>query len=98
MLPPMNPVLAIAIYFICWWIILFAILPFGVTTQQEAGDIVPGTPESAPAAPKLVAKLVVTTIAAAVIFAVIYWLLEGGVVTLDGIPFLPRFEDAASVQ
>ncbi len=91
----MNLVFALAIFFVCWWIILFAVLPFGVTTQQEAGDVVPGTAESAPVAPKLMAKFVVTTIAAAVLFALIYWLLEGGVVTLDDIPFLPRFEDAA---
>ena len=94
----MNLAFALAIYFICWWIILFAILPFGVTTQQEAGDVAPGTAESAPVAPKLVPKLVVTTIAASVIYALIYWLLEGGVVTLDSIPFLPRFEDAAGVR
>lgn len=91
----MNLVFALAIYFVCWWIILFAILPFGVITQQEAGEVSPGTVESAPVAPKLIPKFIATTIVSAIIFAIIYWLLEGGVVTLDDIPFLPRFEDAA---
>lgn len=94
----MNLVLALAIYFVCWWIILFAILPFGVTTQQEAGEVVPGTVESAPVAPKLIPKLVVTTIAAAAVFALIYVLVEGDVVTLDDIPFLPRFEDTGNLR
>jgi predicted secreted protein len=94
----MNLVFALAIYFVCWWIILFAILPFGVTTQQEAGEVSPGTSESAPVAPKLIPKLIATTIASAIIFAFIYWLMEGGVVTLDNIPFLPRFEDASRMR
>lgn len=94
----MNLVFALAIYFVCWWIILFAILPFGVTTQQEAGEVSPGTAESAPVAPKLIPKLIATTIASAIIFAFIYWLFEGGMATLDSIPFLPRFEDAARMR
>ena len=90
----MNLIFAVAVYFICWWIILFAILPFGVTTQQEAGDVTPGTAESAPVTPRLIPKLIATTLAAALVFAVIYLLVGSGVVTLDDIPFLPRFEDA----
>lgn len=90
----MNIVLAVAIYFVIWWIVLFAVLPFGIRTQHEAGDVVPGTAESAPVAPRLGRKMIATTIVAAIVFAMIYWLVEGGVVTLDDIPFLPRFEDA----
>lgn len=92
----MNLVIGIAIYFVCWWIILFAILPFGVTTQHDSGEVSPGTAESAPVAPHLVPKLIATTIAAGIMFGVIYWLVEGGVVSLDDFPFLPRFEDAAT--
>ncbi len=94
----MNIVFAIAIYFICWWIVLFAILPFGVKTQLEAGNVSPGTVESAPVTPRLIPKLIATTIVSAIIFALGYWLVESGVVTLDNIPFLPRFEDAARLK
>ena len=44
---------AIAIYLIIWWTVLFAVLPIGVRTQGEDGVVVPGTPESAPTAPRL---------------------------------------------
>ena len=30
---------ALAIYFVLWWIVLFAVLPFGVRNQDEAGDV-----------------------------------------------------------
>ena len=39
---------ALAIYAIIWWIVLFAILPIGVRTQEEEGDVSPGSAESAP--------------------------------------------------
>lgn len=94
----MNLVLAFAIYFVCWWIVLFAILPFGVTTQQETGEVIPGTAESAPVAPKLIPKLFVTTIVTTIIFAFIYWMMVSGVEILDSIPFLPRFEDASRMK
>lgn len=94
----MTLVFGIAIYFVCWWIVLFAVLPFGVKTQQEAGEIIPGSAESAPDAPKLIPKLIATTAITTLIFAVIYWLLESGSISLDDIPFLPRFDDAATLK
>ena len=39
----MSLTTAIAIYFIIWWIVLFAVLPWGVRSQQESGAVAPGT-------------------------------------------------------
>ena len=50
----MSVSFAIAIYFVIWWTVLFAVLPIGVRTQGEDGAVVPGTPESAPTRPRLV--------------------------------------------
>jgi hypothetical protein len=41
----------IALYFVIWWTVLFAVLPFGVRSQAEAGDVVSGSEPGAPAAP-----------------------------------------------
>lgn len=94
----MNLVFGIAIYFVCWWVILFAILPFGVKTQEEAGDVSPGTAESAPVTPNLLPKLVATTVVTTIVFGAIYWLIEGSGVGLNDIPFLPQFDDAADMR
>ena len=59
--------LAAAIYFVVWWIVLFAVLPWGVESQHEAGEISPGSDPGAPARPLLVKKLVATTLISAVI-------------------------------
>ena len=63
---------AIAIYFLIWWITLFAVLPFGVRRQDEDGDIAPGTDPGAPALARVGMKLAWTTLIASVIFALLY--------------------------
>lgn len=88
----MSLAFAIAIYIVCWWVVLFAILPIGLKTQEEAGRVEPGTPESAPARTNLVWKLIATTILAGFMFAGVYAVLELEVIDLDAVPLLPRFE------
>ena len=39
----MNIVGGLALYFVIWWITLVAVLPFGIRSQQESGDVVDGT-------------------------------------------------------
>jgi predicted secreted protein len=63
---------AAAIYFLIWWVMLFAVLPWGVRSQAENGDIVPGSDPGAPAVPKLLAKLLWTTVVSTVVFALLY--------------------------
>ena len=54
----MSIAFALAIYFIVWWIVLFAMLPIGVRTSEEAGEkATPGQAESAPQYPKLLPKM-----------------------------------------
>ena len=57
----------IAIYFVVWWIVLFAVLPFGVRTQQDAGEVTLGTAASAPMRPRLLRTAIATTIVAAIV-------------------------------
>ena len=59
---------AIALYFVVWWVLLFAVLPFGVRSQAEEGAVVAGTEPGAPSAPLLVEKAIWTTIVADVVF------------------------------
>ena len=38
----------VAIYFLIWWITLFAVLPFGIRSQHEGEDYAQGTDTGAP--------------------------------------------------
>jgi predicted secreted protein len=66
---PFSTPMALAIYFTIWFTVLFAVLPFGVQSQHEAGDIVSGTDPGAPVAPRLLVKALWTTLISAVVFA-----------------------------
>lgn len=61
--------LALAIYVTIWWIVLFAVLPLGVRSAEEAGEERPeGSDPGAPVAPHLAKKAALTTLIAAAIF------------------------------
>jgi len=81
----MSIALLLAIYFIVWWVILFAVLPFGVITQAEVGEVVPGTPESAPARFRLLRVVIITTVAATLIFSALWASVHWGIVDLQTI-------------
>ena len=66
---------ALALYFLVWWTTLFAVLPFGVRSQAEAGDVTPGSDPGAPALPALGEKAVWSSLAATLVFTLIAWLL-----------------------
>jgi predicted secreted protein len=68
----MSPILCIALYFVIWWMSLFAVLPLGVKSQFEAGEVVPGSEGAAPQRPMLLKKAAITTVIATIVFAIVY--------------------------
>ena len=63
-------------------------LPWGIRSQEESGDISPGTDPGAPALPRLLAKLLGTTVVAGVVFAVLYVIYVNRWVALDDLATL----------
>jgi len=72
----MSIPLGIALYFVIWWIVLFAVLPFGVQTQAEDGTVVPGTPESAPRTFSFARAAQINTVVATVVFGIVWVAIE----------------------
>jgi predicted secreted protein len=79
---------AIAIYFIIWWVMLFAVLPWGVRSQHESGAISPGTDPGAPTRPRVWRTLIMTTVAASVVFAICDIVYTYRLVTIEGLAAL----------
>ncbi|MCB5175992.1 MULTISPECIES: DUF1467 family protein [Microvirga] len=71
---------ALALYFVIWWTLLFAVLPFGVRSQAETGEVVKGSEPGAPAAPALREKAIWTTLVAATVLVVV-----AGILPLSGL-------------
>lgn len=68
---------------ITWWLVFFTLLPIGVRSQLEDGNVVPGTEPSAPVAPKLLWKGAVSLLVALVIWAGLFSVIEYQLLTLD---------------
>jgi predicted secreted protein len=83
----MNVTLALAVYFILWWTVLFAVLPFGVRSHREAG-VTPGegTDPGAPVLPQIVKKAIATTVISTILFFAGYAVWRAGWISLDSLP------------
>jgi predicted secreted protein len=82
-----------AIFFIVWWIVLFAMLPVGLRTQDDEKDVTLGTVSSAPGGPHMLKVVIRTTIVSVLIFAAFYVLTKVWGYSVDDIPsFVPDFD------
>ncbi len=90
----MDLPLALATYFICWWLALFMVLPIGVRSQDEEGSVVPGTEPGAPGQPHIWKKLAATTVLGGVLFGVVFLVVTTDIINIEDIPFLPSFDKA----
>ncbi len=77
---------AIAVYFLIWWVVLFAVLPWGVRAQGEGAA--PGTDPGAPVVANLKSKLVWTTLVTTAIFAGFYFIYTRKLVSLEDLATL----------
>ncbi|AZG77461.1 DUF1467 family protein [Methylocystis rosea] len=69
---PFSLPLAAAIYLTIWWIVLFAVLPLGIRSSEEAEEDLPeGADPGAPASPDLLKKAGITTVVSAVLFGLL---------------------------
>jgi predicted secreted protein len=83
---------ALAAFFLIWWVSLFVVLPWGVRSQHEGGEMAPGTDPGAPTNFRLGQKLLWTTAVAVVIYAGCYVVYSQHLVTLSDL--MGRFDYA----
>ena len=79
---------AIVLYAVIWCLTFLIVLPIGQVHQHETGDVVPGTPASAPTEARIARKAIISTIVAAVVWLGIFMVVYNRLVTIDDIPFL----------
>lgn len=68
-------------FLLVWWVVLFAVLPFGVKTTE----VQEGNANSAPDNPHLVKKFIITTLIALAITSFGFWLVNAGYIDLRAI-------------
>ena len=71
----------ILVYLIVWWVVLFAVLPWGVRVPDKQEE---GHASSAPSNPRLWLKAGVTTLIATAIWLGIYFLIRSDWISFRG--------------
>ena len=71
----MNWVTGIAAYLVIWWVVIFAVLPWGVRRDEQP---LPGVDPGAPAQPRLLVKLVATTLVSGLVWLGLYFAVREG--------------------
>jgi predicted secreted protein len=79
----MNWFTAVVTYLTMWWIVLFCVLPFGVRSQAEMGEVTEGTDPGAPVIPNMKKKLLWTTIITFVVWGSLAFVISMGWVSLS---------------
>ena len=81
---------AVVLYAVTWFLVFLMALPVGQRSQAEAGEIVPGTPPGAPATHMVGKKAKITTVIALVLWALFYWIITSGMITVRDFDMLNR--------
>lgn len=84
---PMNWYAILAIYVLFWTISAFVVLPFGIRTPDETGEVLlRGQADSAPSNFQPIRVMIRATILSAVLFGLYYANYVEGWVTVDNLP------------
>jgi predicted secreted protein len=75
----MGWISGIFVYFLIWWVVLFAVLPWGVRVPDNPE---PGHAPSAPVHPHMGLKFVATTLVSAVIWIAVWYFIDSGLISL----------------
>lgn len=86
----MNAFEGLVLFSVLWFLVFFIVLAIPGKTQQQSGEVVPGTPASAPQALNLRRRVLITTAVAVVLFAGIASVILSGAITVRDLDMFHR--------
>lgn len=87
----MNLTGGIVLFASLWFLTLFCVMPIGQRSQADAGEVIPGTHAGAPSRINWRRKLIWTTAITSAMWAVLAWIILGGVITRADISNLDQW-------
>ncbi|MDX5384556.1 MAG: DUF1467 family protein [Rhodobacterales bacterium] len=81
---------ALVLYAVLWFLTFLVVIPIRLKTQGDVGQIVPGTHAGAPHDHQLRKKAWITTAVAALLWAIIAYLIISGTLTVRDIDWFER--------
>ncbi len=82
---------ALVLLAVIWFLVLFLVLPLRLTTQGDTGDVVPGTPQSAPINPQLKRRAKIVTLISVPLWIIACAVILTGTITVEDFDLFRRF-------
>ena len=76
----MDLVSGLVVFILLWWWVFLMALPFGAKAPESVET---GHATSAPERPMILRKALIATFIASSLFALVYWIIESGFISLD---------------
>jgi predicted secreted protein len=81
---------ALVLFAVVWFMVFFIVLPLRLTTQGDAGEVVPGTPAGAPQGEVVARKARITTVVAIVVWAILAGIIISGWISVRDFDWMGR--------
>lgn len=86
----MNITSAIVLYAVLWFMTFLVAIPIRIKTQGDIGEVVPGTHAGAPEHHYLKTKAKITTLVAAVLWGILFWIISTGQISVRDFDWFNR--------
>jgi predicted secreted protein len=91
----MSITAAIVVFAVTWFMVFFCVLPLRFQSQGDAGNVVPGTPKSAPSSENVGRKARITTVVAIILSAIICGIILSGWISVRDFDFRGTMDHTA---
>ncbi|CUI66792.1 DUF1467 family protein [Cognatishimia activa] len=81
---------ALVMYAVVWFMTFLMVIPVRLQTQGDVGKVVPGTQAGAPEHHHLKKKAWITTAIAAVVWAILFWIITQGIIEVRDFDWMNR--------
>lgn len=86
----MSVTSGLVLYVVLWFLTFLIVIPIRLKTQGDAGEIVPGTMAGSPQVHHLKKKALITTVAAAVVWGILAYVIINGIITVRDFDWMDR--------
>lgn len=78
---------AVVLFAVIWFMVLFVVLPLRLETQADRGEVVKGTPPSAPENLNLKRKALWVTVVSGVVWVIAVAIIVSGIIPIETFDF-----------
>jgi predicted secreted protein len=79
---------AAVLFVVIWFMTMFVVLPIRARSQADAGDVVPGTPEGAPAEFRLGRTMLIVTLWTIPLWGIVVAIIVTGMISVESLDWM----------